>query len=113
MRRTSSTFLASCALLVPAPADARRATATSYCLDGVTASGKPVSKRTAAHNFLWPGTKIRLVGQPFIGGLRRFVVRDTGPALSDGHFDLWTEDCSDARRWGHRPIRYKLGWAAP
>lgn len=103
----------------PEPAQARpdakvyRTSATAYCLQGRTASGTYVNKRTAAHNFLRPGTKIRLVGRPFIGGIRRFIIRDTGSALGDGHLDLWTGSCAAAIQWGRRPVAYKRGWGKP
>ena len=91
-------------------ADAARSSyATCYQLQGRTASGTWVDRRTAAHNFLTPGAKIRLVGrQAGPGGVRKYVVRDTGPALSDGHFDLWAPGGCTA--YGKRPIRWKLGW---
>lgn len=99
-----------------APGDASASTirasyATSYCLQGTMANGKYVHRRAVAHNFLMPGTKIRLVGRSFYG-LRRFVVSDTGPALRDGHFDLWSPSCSRSMTWGARTIRYKIGWGA-
>lgn len=99
-------------MFAPAPADAAIRThyATSYCLNGTMANGRYVHKRAVANNFLMPGTKIRLVGRSFYG-IRRFVVSDTGPALSDGHFDLWSSSCSRSIAWGARTIRYKLGWA--
>lgn len=85
--------------------------ATSYCLRGQTAHGGTVNKRTAAHDFLFPGTKIRIVGrQPGPGGVRKYRVEDTGPALRDGHFDLWAPSCSMSTNFGRRPIKWKLGW---
>jgi 3D (Asp-Asp-Asp) domain-containing protein len=90
------------------------APATSYCLQGKTASGKQVSKRTAAHNFLFSpfrDVKIRIVGpQPGPGGIRRYIIRDTGPALADGHFDLWSSSCSRSIQFGRRMIKWKMGW---
>jgi 3D (Asp-Asp-Asp) domain-containing protein len=83
--------------------------ATSYCLHGTMANGKYVHKRAVANNFLFPGTRIRLVGRSFYG-LRKFVVSDTGPALRDGHFDIWADSCSKSIAWGSRSIRYKIGW---
>jgi 3D (Asp-Asp-Asp) domain-containing protein len=108
-------FLCSLVLQVTEAKPAVRASATSYCLYGTTASGYRLDdgdradRRTVAHNFLFPGTKIRLLGQSFYG-FRRFVVRDTGPALSDGHFDLWSPSCGRSVEWGRRTIVYKLGW---
>jgi 3D (Asp-Asp-Asp) domain-containing protein len=41
------------------------------------------------------------------------VIRDTGPALADGHLDIWHPSCSAAVAWGARPVRFKLGWRRP
>ena len=92
-----------------AEAAVRTSYATSYCLHGTMANGRHVHRRAVANNFLWMGTKIKLVGRSFFG-LRRFVVSDTGPALRDGHFDLWSPSCWRSRAWGRRTIRYKIGW---
>lgn len=87
------------------------AAATSYCLNGNAAHGGWVDKRTAAHDFLPPGTRIHIVGkQAGPGGVRNYVVRDTGPALMDGHFDLWAPSCSMSVNFGRRAIKWKLGW---
>jgi 3D (Asp-Asp-Asp) domain-containing protein len=93
----------------PAQPAVRQHYATAYCLQGTMVNGKRVHRRAVAHNFYYPGTKIRLTGQSFYG-LRRFVVSDTGPALRDGHFDLWTPSCDRAIKWGKRTIRYRIGW---
>ena len=86
--------------------------ATCYQLQGRTASGTLVNRRTAAHNFLRPGTKIRLVGkQTGPGGIRRYIIRDTGPALRDGHFDLWAP--ANCMQFGVKTIKWKIGWGAP
>jgi 3D (Asp-Asp-Asp) domain-containing protein len=110
--------LAATALAVTAPTSEAKpkvftSTATSYCLTGTMANGKKVHKRAIAHNFLKPGTKIRLVGGDGFYGRRLYVVSDTGPALADGHFDIWSESCSRSISWGHRTIKYKLGWGKP
>lgn len=91
------------------PADVRTY-ATAYCLHGGMRDGTTARPRSAASNVLPLGTKIRLVGRPFLRGMRRFVIRDTGSKLGDGHLDLWTSSCGDALRWGHRPVRYHRGW---
>lgn len=103
------------AYLVPDAGAAARintSKSTCYSLNGRTASGTWVNKRTAAHNFLRPGTKIRLVGpQAGPGGVRRYIIRDTGPALSDGHFDLWAP--GGCMKYGVRTIKWKIGWGKP
>lgn len=99
------------ALCAPASASTAKSNyATCYDLRGQTASGTYVNRRTAAHNFLPFRTKIRLVGkQVGPGGVRRYIVRDTGSALSDGHFDLWAP--SGCRQFGVKKIRWKIGWS--
>ena len=83
--------------------------ATCYDLRGFAHDGHPVNKRMAASNYLRPGTKIRLVGkQAGPHGVRRYVIHDTGPALADGHFDLWA--ASGCTTFGKKPIRYVFGW---
>lgn len=77
------------------------------------ADGSGVRLRSAASNVHPLGTKIRLVGRPFYRGLRRFVIRDTGSALYDGHVDIWWYSYRDCLLWGKRPIKYKLGWGKP
>jgi 3D (Asp-Asp-Asp) domain-containing protein len=87
--------------------------ATCYDLQGTTADGKHyVNRRTAANNFLPFTTKIRIVGpNAGPGGIRRYIVRDTGPALSDGHFDLWSP--GGCANFGVKPICWKFGWGRP
>lgn len=89
-----------------------RTYATCYNLHGTMFDGTQTRARSAASNMHRMGTRIRLVGRPFFGGYRRFVIRDTGPALSDGHIDIWYMGFSCVA-WGHRPIAYKLGWGRP
>lgn len=108
---TAVAAVASWAAAATAHATVRSHYATSYCLNGVTASGTYVNHRTAAHNWLPFRTKIKLVGrQAGPGGVRRYIVRDTGPALADGHFDLWSPSCAASIRFGKRSIRWRLGW---
>ena len=76
------------------------------------ANGQTVHNRAVASNIYPLGTKIRLIGKSFFG-LRRFVVSDTGSALSDGHFDLWSRSCDRSIQWGRQPIKFKFGWGAP
>lgn len=95
-------------LLIPAPAEARRSYATSYCLQGQTASGAYVNRRTAAHNFFPFRTRVTI--RPAFYGRHWFVVQDTGGALGDGHFDLWHPNCSASIAWGARSIRFRVGW---
>lgn len=82
---------------------------TSYCLSGTMADGTQVRSRSVASNFLPMGARIRLVGRSFFG-MRRFVVRDTGGALFDGHLDAWSSSCSRSFSWGRRAVAFKMGW---
>lgn len=112
MKRPAATLAIFLHLAAPTKAETRSTYATCYDLQGTTASGTPVNRRTAAHNFLWPGTRIRLVGkQAGPRGIRKYVVRDIGPALRDGHLDLWAP--YGCIQYGKRNVRFKLGWAAP
>lgn len=112
MKRVATLVILGSLSAVPAADAARYSYATCYDLQGRTASGTYVNRRTAAHNFLWPGTKIRLIGrQAGPGGIRKYIVRDTGPALRDGHFDLWAP--SGCIQFGKRQIKWKIGWAKP
>lgn len=88
-------------------------TATAYCITGRMADGTWTRPRSAATlpGGLRLGTRIRLTGRPFLGGLRKFVVRDRigyGSTL-----DLWAGDCGAAVAWGRRSITYKIGWGKP
>lgn len=91
--------------------------ATCYQLRGTTANGFSLARdtrdarRTAASNHLRLGTRIRLVGRNAgPNGVRKYVVRDTGGALGDGHLDLWAPSCAG---WPNPPVRYKIGWGKP
>lgn len=82
--------------------------ATCYDLVGTTADGSSTGPGVAAHDYLRHGTKIELVGRSFFGR-RRFTIHDTGPALADGHLDLWSG--WGCMLWGARPVRYRIGWS--
>lgn len=115
MNRTTCTLAGAIVAMLPtASADARpdyprRTTATSYCLNGRMADGTTVRGGSAASNVLRLGTRITLDRGFF--GRRRFVIRDTGSALWDGHLDLWASSCAASARWGRRRIAYRIGWA--
>lgn len=95
-------------LAAPATAHARVDTyATCYQLKGRMANGKLVHRRAAASNVLRLGTRIRLTGHAGPGGVRRYVISDTGRALSDGHLDLWAPNCAG---WPNPRVTYKIGW---
>lgn len=101
-------------LIIANPANSyvkHRTYATCYNLHGVMRDGSYTRARSVASNVHRMGTRIRLIGRSF-HGRRRFVVRDTGPALSDGHIDIWYMGFS-CFAWGRRGITYKLGWGRP
>lgn len=90
--------------------------ATCYADHGVTASGTYVNRRTAANNYLQPGTRIRIVGrQPGPGGIRMYKILDRGSdwAMGDGHLDFWNPSASYCRSYGRRNVCYKIGWRKP
>jgi hypothetical protein len=80
-------FLVLYAIEAQATPNVRRTYATAYCLQGRMADGSWVRPRSAAANYLRLGTRIRLVGRPFFGGLRRFVIRycSAGCAIRKGN----------------------------
>jgi len=79
--------------------------ATAYCLRGVMSDGTYTRAHSAASNELRLGTRIRLRhGGP--DGYRDFVIRDH---IGYGtRLDLWTPSCSNAIRWGRRPVSFKI-----
>ena len=85
-------------------AEPMRFTATAYCLDGMTASGVPVSKGiVAADPAVLPlGTVIRISGASSYNGTYR--VADTGARVRRRTVDVWVPDCDAARRFGRRPV---------
>jgi 3D (Asp-Asp-Asp) domain-containing protein len=86
--------------------------ATCYDLVGKAADGHIVDERTAASNFLAPGTKIRIISkQAGPHERRRYVIHDTGSALWDGHIDLhaW----SDCTTFGRQVVKFIFGWRRP
>lgn len=82
---------------------------TSYCLHGIMSDGSYTRPRSAAHNGLPLGTKIKIISRKAgPNGMRRYVVRD-----HIGHgtqLDLWTDSCSTAVNYGRHVVRFRLGW---
>lgn len=78
---------------------------TQYCLQGTTRRGRYVRPGiVAADPRVFPLARYVEVflGKEYIG---RFLVDDTGKNVIGPTLDIWTEDCSQARRfgrkWGH------------
>jgi 3D (Asp-Asp-Asp) domain-containing protein len=75
---------------------------TSYCLKGLTRRDRYVRHGiVAADPRLFPlGRYVEIyVGRKYFG---RFLVDDTGGVIKDAILDIWTPDCSDARRFGRQ-----------
>ena len=73
---------------------------TSYCLKGLTRRDRYVRQGiVAADPRLFPlGRYVEIyVGRKYFG---RFLVDDTGGKIKDAILDIWTPECSDARRFG-------------
>jgi 3D (Asp-Asp-Asp) domain-containing protein len=78
---------------------------TQYCLQGTTRRGRYVRPGiVAADPRVFPLARYVEVflGKEYLG---RFLVDDTGKNVIGPTLDIWTEDCSQARRfgrkWGH------------
>jgi 3D (Asp-Asp-Asp) domain-containing protein len=82
--------------------------ATCYALRGTMRDGTEVRLHSAASDYLKLGTRIKLVGRRTFYGMRIFTIRDTGPALADGHIDLWHPSRSRCMNWGSKPIKFKI-----
>ena len=75
---------------------------TAYCLQGTTRRDNLVREGiVAADPKLFPlGRYVELyIGRRYHG---RFLVDDTGGRIRDGILDIWTPNCSDARRFGRQ-----------
>ena len=75
---------------------------TMYCLKGITRSGRPTRPGIVAADprVLPIGTTIDLyVGLRYYG---RYQVDDTGGVIKGAIIDVWTPECTDARRFGRR-----------
>lgn len=94
-------------MIADAPVHHHHTYATCYALHGTMADGTAVRPGSAASNYLRLGTRIRLTGRSFYG-TRIFTIRDTGPALADGHIDLWHPRRSACMSWGRRAISFRI-----
>lgn len=88
-----------------APGRAVPVSLTQYCLQGTTRRGRYVRPGiVAADPRVFPLARYVEVflGKEYIG---RFLVDDTGKNVIGPTLDIWTSDCSQARRfgrkWGH------------
>jgi 3D (Asp-Asp-Asp) domain-containing protein len=67
------------------------------------ADGTTVRFGSVAQNTLALGTRIRLIGESFMGR-RDFVVRDR--IGSGSQLDFWAPSCSESVAWGRRSVRF-------
>jgi len=82
--------------------------ATAYSNHGVTASGEPTRRGTAAADpsVLPLGTRVRVTGAGRYSG--EYVVRDTGREV-DGHtIDIFVPDERAAKRFGRRQVKVEV-----
>ena len=90
-------------------------TATAYCKGETTASGVLVRTGVAAADpaLLPVGTVVRVdTPNPRYSGI--WTIMDTGPAVQGRIVDLYLWSCTEALKFGRRPIRLtvlRLGWS--
>jgi peptidoglycan hydrolase CwlO-like protein len=74
-------------------------TATSYCMEGTTATGMPVGQGVIAvdPSVIPLGTKV------YVSGYGDAIAADTGGAIVGNIIDVWLP-CSDAYAWGSRTV---------
>jgi hypothetical protein len=82
------------------PPSSRRVVSTGYCLDGPTASGVAAGPGMAAMNGVALGSRWQVVDGPF-GGATLEVTDRIGHSTE---FDIWFDDCAEARAYGRRTI---------
>lgn len=90
-----------------------RFTATAYCKGAVTASGVwPRTGVAAADPVLLPvGSVIQVLADPPYAGI--YTIMDTGPMVLGRHIDIYMWSCTEAVRFGRRPVEVtvlRLGW---
>lgn len=78
--------------------------ATAYCLSGKTALGHGVRRGIIAADprVLKLGSKITINAGPYSG---TYLVSDTGGSIKGKKLDIWVPSCSEARRFGRRPVQ--------
>ncbi|MEP7074614.1 MAG: 3D domain-containing protein [Acidobacteriota bacterium] len=81
--------------------------ATAYCLQGRTAMGSGVRRGIVAADprVLRLGSKVMLTGGGYNGV---YTVTDTGGGIKGRELDIWVPSCSEARRFGRRPVNVTL-----
>ncbi|HYJ91042.1 MAG TPA: 3D domain-containing protein [Pyrinomonadaceae bacterium] len=81
--------------------------ATAYCLSGRTAMGSGVRRGIIAADprVLRLGSKVMITGGGYSG---TYTVTDTGGGIKGRELDIWVPSCSEARRFGRRPVNVTL-----
>jgi 3D (Asp-Asp-Asp) domain-containing protein len=81
--------------------------ATAYCLRGKTASGKLVRKGIIAADprVLPLGSNVTILHGPYAGD---YLVADTGGKIKGNRIDIWMSSCSEAIRFGKRPLMLRV-----
>lgn len=88
-------------------AEARTFRATAYCLRGRTALGHRVRRGLIAADprVLPLGTTVEITTGRYAG---TYLVSDTGTKVKGRKIDIWVPSCSEALRWGHRPVKLRV-----
>jgi 3D (Asp-Asp-Asp) domain-containing protein len=83
--------------------------ATAYCDHGTTKSGAQTRKGIVAADprHLPIGTRLRILapGEPYHGA---YTVMDTGGAIKGRELDIFMPSCTQAHRFGRRPVLVRI-----
>ena len=81
--------------------------ATAYCLQGRTATGRGVRRGIIAADprVLRLGSKVMITGGGYTG---QYLVSDTGGNIKGRKLDIWVPSCSEARRFGRHSVNVIL-----
>src|SRR5205807_10020936 len=78
--------------------------ASAYCFSGRTAMGHGVRRGIVAADprVLKLGSRIFINAGQYSG---TYLVSDTGGGIKGKKIDIWVPNCSEARRFGRRPVQ--------
>lgn len=87
--------------------EAQQFKATAYCLKGRTAMGSGVRRGiVAADRRVLPlGSRIQIDAGSYSG---MYTVADTGGSVKGRVLDIWVPSCSEAVRFGRRPVKVSM-----
>jgi 3D (Asp-Asp-Asp) domain-containing protein len=103
------------ATALPSPGAHLAFTATAYCKGTMTASGVTPRNGVAASDpsLLPVGSVIQIASdRPEDDGI--YTIMDTGPSVRGRHVDIYMWSCTEALRFGRRPVHItvlRLGWS--